>query len=175
MHSYADDAQLYLAFQNPKNADAVHNGCIKVERCLADINAWMTNNKLKLNNDKTEIMLFGTRSSLADVDITSLEVAGTRVHVSDGPVRNLGVLLDNSLSMSSQVNRMVQSACFHLRNIGQVRNKLTESSTKSLVQSLVISRLDYGNSLLCGLPIHLVTKLQLVQNKAARLVTLTKK
>ena len=175
MQSYADDTQLYLAFQNPKNADEVHNGCIKIERCLADIHAWMTNNKLKLNNDKTEIMLFGTKSSLADVNITSLEVAGTRVHVSDGPVRNLGVLLDNSLSMSSQVNRMVQSACFHLRNIGQVRNKLTESSTKSLVQSLVISRLDYGNSLLCGLPIDLVTKLQLVQNKAARLITLTKK
>jgi len=73
------------------------------------------------------------------------------------------------------VKRVVQTGCLHLRNIGQVRNKLTESSTKSLVQSLVISRLDYGNSLLCGLPIDLVTKLQLVQNKAARLVTLTKK
>ena len=70
---------------------------------------------------------------------------------------------------------MDQSACLHLRKIGQVRNKLTESSTKSLVQSLVISRLDHGNSLLCGLPIDLVANLQLVQNKAARLVTLTKK
>jgi len=100
---------------------------------------------------------------------------GTHVHVSDDPVRNLGVLLDNSLSMSSQVNRVVQSSCLHLTNIGKVRNKLTESSTKLLVQSLVISRLDYGNSLLCGLAINLMTKLQLVQNKAARLVTLTKK
>ena len=79
------------------------------------------------------------------------------------------------VAMSSQVNRMVQSSCIHLRNIGQVRNKLIESSTKSLVQSLVISKLYYGNSLLCGLPIDLVTKLQLAQNKAARLVTLTKK
>jgi len=112
---------------------------------------------------------------VADVNITSLEVAGTHVHVSDGPVRNLGVLLDNSLSMSSQVNRMVKSSCLHLRNIGQVGNKLTESSTKSLVLPLVIYRLDYGNSLLCGLPIDLVAKLQLFQKKAARLVTLTKK
>ncbi|KAK2155090.1 hypothetical protein LSH36_249g00040 [Paralvinella palmiformis] len=67
MHCYTDDTQLYSPFQNPKNADAVHNGCIKVEQCLADINAWMTNNKLKLNNDKTEIMLFVTRSSLAEI------------------------------------------------------------------------------------------------------------
>ena len=98
MHCYTDDSQLYLASHNPNNADAVHNDCIKVERSLADINACMTNNKLKLNNDMTEIMLFGTRSSLADVNITSIEVAGTHVHVSDGPVRSLGDLLDNSLS-----------------------------------------------------------------------------
>jgi len=82
-----------LAFQNPKNADVVHTDCIKVEQCPADINVWMTNNKLKLNNDKTEIMLFGTKLSLADVNFTSFEVAGTQVHVSDGPVRNLVVLL----------------------------------------------------------------------------------
>ena len=175
MHSYADDTQLYLAFQNPKDPDAIHTGCIKVEQCLADINAWMMNNKFNLNNDKTKIVLFGTKSSLADVNITSLEVAGTPVHVSEGCVRNLGVLLDNSLSMSSQVNRMVQLASLHLRNIGQVRSKLTESSTISLFQSLAVSRLDYGNSLLCCLPIDLVSQLQLVQNKLAWLITLTKK
>jgi len=70
---------------------------------------------------------------------------------------------------------MDQSACLHLRKIGQVRNKLTESSTKSLVQSLVISKLDYGNRLLCGLAIDLVTNLQFVQNKASRLVSQTTK
>ena len=84
MHNYADDTQLYLAIQNPKDTDTVHNGCIKVKRCLADINVWMTNNKLKLNNDKTKIMLFGTKSTLTDFNITSLEVSGNRVHVSDG-------------------------------------------------------------------------------------------
>ena len=62
-----------------------------------------------------------------------------------------------------------------MRNIGQVRNRLNDNATKSLVQSLVISRLDYGNSLLCGLPRELLAKLQSVQNKAARMITRTKK
>ena len=114
-----------------------------MEQCLADIHTWMTRNKLKLNNDKTEIILFGTKSAINNINIAALEVAGVRVQLSEGPVKNLGVKQDYSLSMSSQVNAMVQSASFHLRNIGQVRNRLNDNATKSLVQSLVISRLDY--------------------------------
>ena len=105
MHSYANGTQLYLAFQNLKNVDAVHNGCITVDRCLSDINEWMTNNKQEINNDKTEIMLFGTKLSLADVNIKSLEVAGTHVQVYDGPLRNHGVVQDNSLSRIGWINQ----------------------------------------------------------------------
>ena len=65
-------------------------------------------------------MLFGTNSSGADVNLTSPEVARTCVRVSEGPVRNLTVVLNNSFSMSSQMNRIVQLMGLHLRNIGQV-------------------------------------------------------
>ena len=133
----------------------------------------MTINKLKLNSDKTEIKLFGTKHSLSCINIPSLNVAGTCVTITEGPIRNLGVMMDSLLSMSSLVGKMIQSACFHIRNIGTVRKMLTESSTKTLVHSLVMSRLDYGNSLLCGVPNELIQRLQRVQNKAARLVTLT--
>ena len=68
---------------------------------------------------------------------------------------------------------MIQSACLHIRNIGTVRRMLNEASTKILVHSLVMSRLDYGNCLLCGVPNELLSKLQRIQNKAARLITLT--
>ena len=66
------------------------------------------------------MMLFAMTSSLDDVNITSLEVAGIHIHVSDDPVRNLGVLVDNYLSVCFKVNRLVQSACLHLKkqNIG---------------------------------------------------------
>ena len=53
----------------------------------------------------------------------------------------------------------------------QVQSKPTKTSTDSLVKSLVISRLNYYNRLLCGLPIDLVTKPRLVQNKATELIT----
>jgi len=119
----------------------------------------MSANKLKLNSGKTEIMLFGTRQKLKLVEIPYLDVAGTNVLVTDRPIRNLGVMFDSSLSMTAQVNNMVKTANFHLRNIGAVRKHLTESTTKQLVQSLVISRLDYCNNLLCGVTSELLGRL----------------
>ena len=68
----------------------------------------------------------------------------------------------------------VKSANYHLRNIGRIRKYLTEESTKSAVISLVTSRFDYCNGLLCGIHV-LICKLQRVQNNAARVVTFTKK
>ena len=62
-----------------------------------------------------------------------------------------------------------------LRNIGRIRKYLTAESTKGAVISLVTSRFDYCNGLLCGIPEELICKLQRVQNNATRVVTLTKK
>ena len=64
---------------------------------------------------------------------------------------------------------------FQLRNIGSIRNCLTEDVTKTLVTSLVLSRLDFCNSLLSGLPQDAMHRLQIVQNQAARLIKRTRK
>ena len=97
-------------------------------------------------------------------------MAGCRVLVSDKPISNLGVSFDWTMSMSAQVGRVVKLAYFHLRNIGMARKMLTVSTTKQLVQALVISRLDYCNSLLAGLPSTLTNRLEMVQHRAARLI-----
>ena len=95
------------------------------------------------------------------------------VQVAQGPIANLGAVFDSSLNMSAQVSKMVKTASFHLRNIGRVRKRLTTDATKKVVQSLVISRLDYCNALLCGVSDQSLSRLQRVQNNAARLITKT--
>ena len=90
-------------------------------------------------------------------------------------IGNLGSVFDPSMNMAAHVSKAVKSANHHLRNIGRIRKYLTAESTKSAVISLVTSRFDYCNGLLCGIPEELICKLQRVQNNAARVVTLTKK
>ena len=84
-------------------------------------------------------------------------------------------LLRFSIYLSAHVSKAVKSTNFHLRNIGKIRKYLTTESTKGAVISLVTSRFDHCNGLLCGIPEELICKLQRVQNNAARVVTLTKK
>ena len=77
--------------------------------------------------------------------------------------------------METHVNKICQSVHYHLRNIGKIRSVIDRDTCKLLVNSMVTSRLDYCNSLLFGVNKSVVDKLQKLQNKAARIVTLSKK
>jgi len=134
----------------------------------------MIANKMKLNSEKTEIMLLGTCKQLQEISLKSISVAGTEVPITKGPIHNLGATFDSFLSMEAQVINTVKSASLHLRNIGHVRQRLTTDATKSLVQSAVVARLDYCNSLLCGVPDVLLDRLQRIYNSAARLIKLSR-
>ena len=79
-------------------------------------------------------------------------------------VHNLGVLLDSNLTMVPHVNSVTKTCFYYLALISRIRKFLDRESTKSLVHALVISRLDYANSLLYGLPNSVLKKLQRVQN-----------
>ena len=112
--------QLYMAITKPRDSDYVQEKRVEIEECLTQVHDWMSANKLKLNSSKTEVMLFGTRQKLEAINLPSLSVAGTSVILTDGPITNLGVLFDSSLSMAPQVNKMIKTASYHLRNIGYV-------------------------------------------------------
>ena len=96
------------------------------------------------------------------VDITSI-------------AKNLGITMDNTLQLKDHVNNIVSAASFAIYKIGQLSNYLDRKSTERLVYAFVTSRLDYCNSLLYGLPSNHISKLQRIQNSAARLVTRSKK
>ncbi len=64
---------------------------------------------------------------------------------------------------------------FHLRNIAKLQNMLSVSEAEKLVHAFMTSRLDYCNALLGGCPASSISKLQIVQNAAARVLTRSRK
>ncbi|KAI4896499.1 hypothetical protein NFI96_021433, partial [Prochilodus magdalenae] len=161
-HCYADDMQLMLSF--PSSDTQV---CNRISACLTDISSWMTAHHLKLNPSKTELLFIpSTTGPHCDLAIS----LGNSLITPTEDARSLGVILDGQLLLSAHIANLTRSCRFLLYNIRRIRPFLSQEATQLLVQSLVISRLDYCNSLLAGLPLRAIRPLQLVQNTAAHLI-----
>ena len=128
----------------------------------------MTVNKLKLNEDKTEMILISSPKSNLILP-SSVDLNGCSITISSS-VRNLGVTFDQSLSFRQHVANVCRLCYLEIRRNSSVRHLLSDDATKTLLCAFVLSRLDYCNALLAGSPKHLIEKLQKVQNHAARLV-----
>src|SRR6218665_969942 len=109
--------------------------------------------RLKLNTTKTELLWFGRRSqSNLGLKTLSLQLNDSCSIQPSNVVRDLGLLLDSKLSMSKHIGSVTKAFFFHLRRIRQIKRCLNEHCLHVLVQALVLSRIDYCNSVLYGLP-----------------------
>jgi hypothetical protein len=172
-HKYADDEQLILSFK-PKPQTNSEQAFRKMENCIKDVRKFLHQNKLSNNSEKTEFMLIGSKHNLNKVDTDSLKVNDISIKTAD-KVRNLGVILDKTMSMEPQVKNMCKKAFFNIRNIASIRKCLSIADTKTAVHALVTPHLDYGNSLLPGTNKSILDKLQIAQNASAQLIMRLKK
>lgn len=171
-HFFADDSQLFIAFKS-KCHDELLESKNRIEECISEINSWMSLNDLKLNHEKTEFLLLHSKfqpcPSLPSIKIGEKQISQT------SSATNLGVIFDKHLSSEGQIKKVCQSSFLHLRNFKKIRKFLTVEATQILVHAFIISRIDYCNSLIYGVPKYLINRLQCVQNSAARLVSSSKK
>ena len=110
VHCYADDTQLYTDFTPGVDEKAVLG---RLEASIENLRKWMCLNKLKLNDNKTEFIIFGSPSGLKKVTTTSVLVGGHSI-ASSSSVRNIGAYMDSKLSMDAQVTNMCKSARHNL-------------------------------------------------------------
>ena len=142
---------------------------------FTDILSWMNLNKLLLNPSKTEFLPIGTKQQrLKFSDLTNLSLSNDIIPVSSS-ARNLGFIFDSDMSFSEQINSVSKSCHFHIRDICRIRHLLSLSAATALANSLVSSKLDYCNSLYCGISQANLNKLQRIQNSLARAITNTSK
>ena len=167
-HRFADDTQNYHSFTPSKVGDK--EKCKQeIEVCISDIHTWMRTNLLKLNDEKTEFLIIGTKQQLSKVKTTSISVGQDEIPCSE-TARNLGYYYDQHMKNSAHINKLVSSFNVILRRISKIRNNIDYDTTKILVQAMVLLRLDYCNSLLLGSMKYNLKKFQQVQNCAVRIV-----
>ena len=136
---------------------------------MEKVRSWMINDKLMLNDDKTEFLVMGTSKQLSKVSVNSIRVGDVHV-IPVHSARNLSSWFDLHMDMATHITKTCGSAFFYLYNIRHIRKYLTSECTEKLIHAFITSRLDYCNSLLYGVPDHHMQKLQRVMNGSARLI-----
>ena len=143
---FADDMQ---GLKHGSVTDAPHI-ISTLSDCATDVITWCAAKRLQLNADKTELMQFGPDVKLKKIPsaISTIRVGSIDVQLVT-VVRDVGVMIDAELSMREHVSQM----CFcHLRRLRSTRRQLGRHVTAWLVSALALSRLDFCNAVLAGLP-----------------------
>ena len=172
-HGYADDHQIYLSFK-PDNQSSQEEALYVIQNCVNDVRKWMLVNKLKINDSKTEFLIIGSKHQLNEITIDSIKIGDSEIEPVTS-VKNLGVLIDNNLSMENHVTKTCSIAFYHIYDVKHIRKYLNRNLTEKIVHALITSKLDYCNSLQFGLSNCQLQKLQRVQNAAERIIAGTRK
>ena len=117
--------------------------------CIKDIKTWMTTSMLMLNDGKTEFIVFGTSKQLENVTDITAQVGAEFIK----PVKkvcNLGFFMDCLMKNGFNVNKINAQTFITLCNIKGIRRCLNRDITKTIIQALVMSNINYCNSLLDG-------------------------
>ncbi|PFX11565.1 putative RNA-directed DNA polymerase from transposon BS [Stylophora pistillata] len=127
-HLYADDIQLYLPFKpNPAEQPS---SIAKIEACVSEIDSLMVCNQLKLNREKTELLILSARHRPPPL-VEYVDVSGERIQPSPS-ARNIGVIFDVHMSLDKHITSTCKACFFHLRNISKIRDFLSLADTEKL-------------------------------------------
>ena len=146
-HVYADDTQLYISFKCKQPLESIS----KVNSCLSDIRRWMITNKLKINDSKTEFIVFRSPQLRCDLSGLSVNVGESQITQSL-KVRDLGVTFDQFLNFDDHLTAICRSTHFHIRIIGKIWNLLSYNACSTIIHALISCRFDYCNPLLYNVP-----------------------
>ena len=170
-HMYADDCQIYASC-DPNISGDIEATLSNMTNCIIDIKKWLSVNYLKLNDSKSEFFLLQDQNSISNILILiTLHlplVNQTSKH------HHLLEILDFTLTQIYLSLLMLITSgrryCFHIRTLWRIRRFIDKETCHHAVRALVISRLDYCNSLFTILSAKDISRLQRLQNNAARLV-----
>ena len=159
-----------MSFKPIRNNSKAQNACLKsLHKCVRDIQIWINLNTLELNGDKSEFIMFGMKQQLAKINTIDINISGTPIQTVES-VSNLSYFMDCFMKNPNHTSKASGHLYGLLKDVRFIHLQINQDTAKILVQALVLSKLDYCNSLLSDSAQYEFGKLQGVQNKACRVV-----
>ena len=143
-----------------------------LEAFIKDIKIWMTNDLLKLDDDKTELIVITTHSNTSQNQYIGINSGDSLITPSSEPPRNLGVLFDSTCNLNYHVSRICKSINYNLYSIPL---GIIENTFPKKVNCSVTSHLGYCNTIFYGAKDYDISQLELCQNNAAQMLSLLPK
>ena len=116
-HSFADDLQLQMSAPPDRMSELLHS----MQSCICDVKAWATANMLKLNDNKTELMLVTSKRTKHLHSLpTSITIGNAQIPFKKSE-KNLGFTLDSHLSRNAHFSNIARTCYFELRRLSSIR------------------------------------------------------
>ena len=167
-HLFADDLQIYTSFPISRDSNSIQ---LSIFNCLTELIDWFSQNSLSLIMTKTNTIII-SRPIGKYIGKYTYPLIITHPFLlsllTSQSITTLGFTINSHLDYSDHISIMIRNANYFLYNIRKSRNKLTFPMTKSIIHSLVSSRLIYCCSLLCNLSLKLMLKLEMIQRHSIR-------
>ena len=136
-HFFADDSQLHNSSTPSGFPALVHS----LKDCIEDVAEWMCDSMLKMSHDKTELIAIGTKPKISQVtlSLSPVSISDHNIPFSQS-VRNLGVFIDETLSMGVHIKHLCGILFCQLRRLGKIRPFLSTDAANKLAVSFVLTR-----------------------------------
>ena len=119
-HAFADDLQVYGHVAQ----DDAPSLMVRMVSCIEHVKTWMTSNRFRLNPSKTELIWLGSSRCLHHCPADKVRKSDADIQPAES-FRDLGVLIDGAMTLTTHVNHLVGVCFFHLRQIRIIRRSLS--------------------------------------------------
>ena len=166
--SYADDTQLLdHSAPDPQNLELLK---MRIENSLKTMKQWFNANSLKMNPDKTDFIIIGTRQALKKVGNFQLNIADSAIKPSPS-IKVLGVIIDPCLSWEFHISQIVKRCNALLISLYRFRHHFSKEMLKLLIETHVFPHLLYCISVWGGTTKTQFDRIKKIINFSARVVT----
>ena len=160
---FADDVAIYC------NGSDVSEVELKLQLCINEIDEWYNNNRLKINADKTNVILISSHAKHVRKEL-NVNLRGTKLKQVDS-VRYLGLIIDSKLRWDNHVKHLCKTLSYNVASLRRLSNTLNTTLLNTLYKSTIQPCIDYACSVWGNCSLKNRDLIRRIQKRAARIVS----